>query len=203
MRRLRGLRVRSEGASIQLSATHINQRQIHHVLWRKGLFTWRKLIVLPRHCSSSKTVLQSTKDVELELKWSTMLGLAWSAGCWADILRTGNPSQVISVNLFGKHTDEVFGLTHTRTIWTSVKCTVSCAAHLPSKGNGSSVTSIQTTPPPPPSSSPKLAQQTHGALQTVLFMKEVMMPHMVGALKYTRLLPRLLKMYCGRLYIRE
>lgn len=58
---------------------------------------------------------------------------------------------------FGKHTDEVFGLTHTRTIWTSVKCTVSCAAHLPSKGNGSSKTSIQT-PTPLPTITPLLSK---------------------------------------------
>lgn len=49
-------------------ATHINQRQTDHLLWRKGLFIWQKLIVLPHHCSSSKTLLQSTKDAELELK---------------------------------------------------------------------------------------------------------------------------------------
>lgn len=105
---------------------------------------------------------------------------------------------------FGKHTDEVFGLTHTRTIWTSVKCIVSCAAHLPSKGNGSSKTPPPSLPTPQsPPSSPKLVHQTHGALQTVLFMKEVTMPHMVGVLKYTRLLPRLLKMYCGCLYIQK
>lgn len=48
----------------------------------------------------------------------------------------------------------------------------------------------------------KLVQQTHGALQTALFMKEVTVPHMVGTLKYTRQLPRLLKMHCGRLYVR-
>lgn len=112
---------------------------------------------------------------------------------------------------FGKQTDEVFGLTNTTMSWTSVKRGVSCAAHLSSKGNGSNMISIQTTPTEPLlnrpttplSSSPKLVKQTHGALQTVLFMKEVMLPHMASALKYTRLLPRLLKMYCGCLYIRE
>lgn len=64
------------------------------------------------------------------------------------------------------------------------------------------MTSIQTNPSSttPSSSSPNLVKQTHGALQTVLFMKEVMVPHMVGALKYTRLLLQLLKMYCGCLY---
>lgn len=74
------------------------------------------------------------------------------------------------------------------------------------------MTSIQTTTTEPlpkhpcttPSSSfPKRVKQTHGALQTVLFMKEVRVPHMASALKYTQLLLRLLKMYCGCLYMQE
>lgn len=76
------------------------------------------------------------------------------------------------------------------------------------------MTSIQSTPIEPllklPFTSPfsffffqKLVKQSNSALQTVLFMKEVRVPHMASVLKYTWLLPRLLKMYCGCLYMQE
>lgn len=61
----------------------------------KELFSHWKLIVIPSHCSVSKTVLQSTKDAGLDLKQSNIFGLAWSIWCCL----TGNPSQVNSVNL--------------------------------------------------------------------------------------------------------
>lgn len=57
-----------EETSIQLwPPTSIKDRLII-CFGEKGLFIQWKLIVLPHHCSSSKAVLQSTKDAELELK---------------------------------------------------------------------------------------------------------------------------------------
>lgn len=141
---LQGLGVRLK--KLAFNSGHPHQTKTDHLLWRKGA-----VYSVKANCSTSPLFFIqdcTTKHKGCRIGVEIVHNIWTCLKYWMLGWHVKDRKCFLSYfcQPFGKHTDEIFGLTHTRMIWTSVKCTVSCAAHLPSKGNGSSMTSIQATP---------------------------------------------------------
>lgn len=141
---LQGLGVRLK--KLAFNSGHPHQTKTDHLLWRKGA-----VYSVKANCSTSPLFFIqdcTTKHKGCRIGVEIVHNIWTCLKYWMLGWHVKDRKSFLSYfcQPFGKHTDEIFGLTYTRMIWTSVKCTVSCAAHLPSKGNGSSMTSIQATP---------------------------------------------------------
>lgn len=156
MRGLQGLRVRLEKVAFNSGHPHQSKTDWSSALEKRAVY------LAKANCSTSPLFFiqdSTTKHKGCRTGVEIVPNIWTCLKCWMLGWHFKDRKSFSSYfcQPFGKHTDEVFGLTHTRTIWASVKCTVSCAAHLPSKGNGSSKTSIQT-PPSLPTITPFLSR---------------------------------------------